>query len=403
MRNCHIWIMGGVAAIVMGAAAAPVCGQGEFQLKYVDAPDNAYPVLPFGLYWGGEDERPGEVKADPKGLTGPRRYFPLPWGDRHVMVILDLTKPVKLYVDAAGTGDFSAVPPLTATGLTFGPVTLPGPDGKPGATVRFHPLEYGPASGTFKNTAIRCAGYAAGEVTLAGQTYRVAVVQGWTGRYDEVYAVSAPPEGAPRRHATFAIDLDRDGKFDLARGEVHPLTPIVQVGDAYYAVRVAPNGSSVRLEKAKPQMGEVETGSSEVQLTLDSDTGRHRLEGAGRRTMPAGRYETVEILCSRRDASGSRWQVTTRQGGLGSGQGFHFQVEPGKVTGVAAGPPLALKVEAQAGPAGEVEITASILGQGGERYFPRFEKEGAPLSLPPKFRIVDEAGKVLAGGSTGFT
>jgi hypothetical protein len=175
------------------------------------------------------------------------------------------------------------------------------------------------------------------------------------------------------------------------------------VGDAYYAVRVAPDGSSVRLEKVKPQMGEVEIGSSEVQLTLDSDTGRHRLEGAGRRTMAAGRYETVEIMCSRRDASGSRWQVTTRQGGLGSGQGFHFQVEPGKVTPVAAGPPLALKVEPQAGPAGEVEITASILGQGGERYFPRFEKEGADLSLPPKFRILDEAGKVLAGGSTAFT
>jgi hypothetical protein len=50
-----------------------------------------------------------------------------------------------------------------------------------------------------------------------------------------------------------------------------------------------------------------------------------------------------------------------------------------------------------------VEITASILGQGGERYFPRIEKEGAPLSLPPKFRIVDEAGKVLAAGSTAFT
>ena len=48
--------------------------------------------------------------------------------------------------------------------------------------------------------------------------------------------------------------------------------------------------------------------------------------------MAAGRYEAVEVTCSCRDASGRPWQVTTRQGDLGSGQGFHFQVEPGKVT-----------------------------------------------------------------------
>jgi hypothetical protein len=50
---------------------------------------------------------------------------------------------------------------------------------------------------------------------------------------------------------------------------------------------------------------------------------------------------------ARRAASGSRWQVTIRQGGLGQGQGFHFQVEPGKVTRVPVGPPLAPKVEAK--------------------------------------------------------
>jgi len=154
-------------------------GQRIFPLKYQEA-DASEAVVSGNTFQRSLPGKPAEVKAVPAGLSGEAVYFSLTVGPRKVLALLEVASPPRLFVDVAGTGDLSAVQPLTARPWgpvqQFGPVDIPASGkARPAVRVRFLCAadKYLAAS---KDLAVAPAGYMAGEVNLDGQPYRVALV-----------------------------------------------------------------------------------------------------------------------------------------------------------------------------------------------------------------------------------
>ena len=252
-----------VAVVILAAGAAPLLAQGEFPLKFTEARQND-PLIPIlTTVVSAMPGKPFDLKVPPKDLSAKAQYFQLPIGGKNVLAILDAgplpDNPPKVYVDTAGMGDFSSASPLTLLPMkdgaeagmaagppTFGPVSLAAPDGKsPLAPVRLR--VYSP-----RHLGVSQVGYMAGEVKLDGQSYRVAAAcKGAGGRYDKTLSIPFNMAGEKPEYATFAIDLNQDGKFgrDLMEGtvETFPLLNHIRVKGSYYSVKMAADGSSVTL------------------------------------------------------------------------------------------------------------------------------------------------------------
>jgi len=397
MRHALLVLM---FAGLLASAAVPALAQGEFPLKYADARGND-PVLAMARrIVQPAPEKPVDLKALPKDFSGQAKYFSIPLGGKQVLAVVDASKPPKLYVDAAGTGDLSAAEPVPAGGPEnlgmYGPVAIAGagPQGQ-AARLRFHVL------GDGQLMLVCPAGYVAGEAKLAGQTYRVAVVcNSSDGRYDRPLQLplsrSAPPE-----FNIFAIDLNQDGKFDRSMpigGEVAPLAKMTRIKDTYYSLKVAPDGSSVRIEKADPGMGTIDVGTPDAEMTALCDAGFQHFSGSGGKWQaPAGRYMVLQMGLAKTDAAGATWKLS----GSGSGKLESFEIRPGETLALKIGPPLTVKVDA--GPAGDgtVSLAMALEGQAGERYTPGAAKDNEDPS-PPQFKILNEAGKVLTTGKFEF-
>jgi len=417
-----------VAVVVIAAGAAPLLAQGEFPLKFTEARQND-PLIPIlTTVVSAMSGKPFLLKVPPKDLSAKAQYFQLPIGGKNVLAILDagplpdnppevlpLHGPWKVYVDTAGMGDFSSASPLTllpmkdgaeagmAAGLpTFGPVSLAAPDGKsPLAPVRLR--VYSP-----RHLGVSQVGYMAGEVKLDGQSYRVAAVacNGVGGRYDKTLSIPVNLTGKQPEYATFAIDLNQDGKFgrDLMEGTVEtlPLLNHIHVKGSYYSVKMAADGSSVTLAKVEPKMGTIDAGSPDVALVAQSDYGIHNLSGAqGKWQVPAGKYQVVQVSLSRADAAGAKWTLSGR--GF-DGKAGDIEVRPAETLAMKFGPPLVAKVRVTpfAG-TDQVGISYAVKGQAGELYGPvaRNDKQTAPPPQP-ELKILDESGKVLAAGKFEF-
>jgi len=121
----------------------------------------------------------------------------------------------------------------------------------------------------------------------------------------------------------------------------------------------------------------------------------------------AGAYRVVAMGLERTDPEGVKWTVygypgTVQKNGM-------IELKAGEVTALKIGPPLVAKVDAEvlffgqsvdaAGAKGRiVSLGLGIEGQGGEAYYPGAAKNGKELPAPT-FKILDEAGKVLAAAS----
>jgi hypothetical protein len=390
-----------VVACLLGAAVSPAWAQAEFALKYIEAADND-PLTASGLmYSSGLPTQPPAIKALPKGLSENVKYFGIPAGQQRFWSVLDASSPPKLYIDVAGTGDLSSVTPLVGTeapgGFWFGPVALPAGDPKGAGTARIRIRSV--AGGQLLGGC--AAGYMAGEVKLDGQAYRVAVLdKNLDGRYEGVSLSAALSQPLWRADA-LAIDLNQDGQFSRTPDamEVLPLTKAIRVKDAYYRVQVAPNGSSVRLEKYEPKMGTLDVGAADVSLVLLSDTGVQNLAGAqGKWLLPEGAYTMEDLRLSKTDAAGVKWTLTdmSEYGKLG-----RFEIRPGETFAAKVGPPLSLKVDARDGQGGERAFSLALEGAGGEQYSVGALK-GSGRVPPPKVKIVDAAGKTLAEGASEY-
>ena len=388
------------AAAFLAAGTSAVRAQGEFPLKYVLAEEND-PLTSLGMsYCWGAAEQPPDIKALPQGMSGNRKYFRVPLGGKDLLAVLEMSSPLKLYVDLARTGDLSAVAPLVGTAkgdeCRFGPIDVPVGDGKTAATVKveFRSLDNNQFLGG------RAVGYMAGDVKLDGQTYRVAVLDGdLNGRYENAFGADGKtvPEG---RADVIAIDLNEDGKFSLD-GDVEGIMPLVnavRVKDAYYRVHVVPDGSSIKFEKYEPKMGTLDLGIA-ASLRALSDTGMHNLGGSdGKWQLPEGKYICEGLSITKTDADGKEWRLA----GLDVGPLKNFEIRGGETTAIKIGPPLALKVDAVGPPSGgEIVLSLALAGKAGETYFLGL-RQGATRSSPPKVKVLDASGNVLAEGNSEF-
>jgi len=423
------------AAALLAAGTSAVRAQGEFPLKYVLAEGND------PLNWDTDESRsmhtrPPQIKALPEGLSDKVRYFEVSVGGKPLWAVLDTASPLKLYVDLARTGDLSSVAPLVvkASGgrCCYGPIDISTRNGEGAPTVKVmfvsskfveHPgYSVPPGAETYDyNLGVRAAGYMAGDVKLDGQTYRVAVLdKNVNGRYECAFGKDAVSQPWWRADA-IAIDSDQDGKFSDATGseEIMPLSKAVCVKGKYYRVEVAPDGSSIKFDKHEPKMGTLDIGTA-ASLTLMSDTAMYNLSGAdGKWQVPEGRYTSRYLSITKTDAEGKVWTLS----GHDMGPLAKFEVRGSETASIQIGPPLSLKVDA-VGPqsSGEVArtidgVTVSIagppsgdnvvlnlalVGKAGETYSVAPCK-GTEQSLPPKVKILDASGNVLAEGKSEFT
>jgi len=392
--------------------------QGECPLmKYVEAKKGDM-LVGSSMSWGaGGDGVPMGVKAVPKGLSDKARWFTVPMGRKTVgllfgglsyytvsAVLDESSLPPKLYVDAARTGDLSEAQALLGTpsgsefgaaAMWFGPVAV-----KPVAVTAGR--EIGDATvkvffvstrtGDNQRLGACVAGYMAGEVKLDGQAYRVAVIdRNLDGRYS---TVDLDSQETWWQADALALDLDKDGQFSAM--EVQPLTKAVHVKDAYY--RVPDGSSSVRFEKYEPRMGTLDLGAADATLVAMSDTLYHNLTGLdGKWQVPEGRYRGELFSLSKTDAEGAKWTLKC----LDIGPLAKFEVRGGETTAIKVGPPLVLKVEASAPEAGQVALKLALAGKGGETYSVGVQKGGV-RPKPPKVKVLDSAGKVLAEGNSEY-
>jgi hypothetical protein len=399
-----------VAAAAFLAAGGPaVLAQGEFPLKYVVAEEND-PLTSSGMsYYGGTAEQPPDIKVLPKGISGNLRYFTsVPVGNKGIWAVLELSSPPKLYVDVVGTsvgrvaGDLSAVAPLVgkASGsqCSFGPIDVPLGDEKTAVTAKVLFVSVG----NNQVLGARAAGYMAGDVKLGGQTYRVAVLdKNLNGRYESAFGDGGQREPSWRADA-IAIDLYQDGEFARGRDrpEVMPLAKAVRVRDVYYHyyhVQVAPDGSSIKFEKYEPKMGTLDIGVA-ASLTAFSETGFHNLSGSdGKWQVPEGKYSRESLSIAKTDADGKEWRLIAAS----VGPLENFEVRGGQATAIKIGPPLTLKVDAGEPESGSISLNIALAGKGGETYSVGLQK-GTSRLQPPKVKVLDASGKVLAEGNSEY-
>jgi hypothetical protein len=321
---------------------------------------------------------------------------------------MNLSERPTLCVDTKGDGVLSRQQCFTATrvratkvnvaSLRFGPVSLASDGGSSGTGSRFYVDSYradapGPLI-TFP------AFFRTGTLRLAGQTYRVAVADGdYDGRFHSTLAL--PLDHAWRLPASdvFAIDLNHDGEFEFSsagRSEVTPLGHLIQVAGTYYAIDLAPEGTSIALVKTEPEFGTLalEPNDTTAELKLWSDASDQYLRGRQWR-LPAGQYKGIYIASERKDASGDVWSFSSDFSSAFSHLGSleFFVIRPGETTSVRIGPPFVVTAEVhQVGR--DVAISPVITGCGGEQYQANFQRNGRPAPRRA-FKIVDEEGTIL--------
>jgi len=394
----------GAMAVCLGLAAATAGAQGQFALRYVQAQGDDPVIGIYIVYAGAQSSQPPQITALPKGLSPRVKYFMVPLGPRayvgaHVAAVLDQgASPPKLYVDAAGTGDLSAAAPLPADksdgSLTFGPVAVATGKEKGAGTVRIRFRSPGSA----ESMCALPAGHMAGEVKLGGETYSFAVVDSdKDGRYTPLSSLSVAGDSYWRSDM-MAIDLDRNGHFRRAPtdAEVMPLTKVLRAKDAYYRVQVAEDGSWVRLDDFEPKMGAIDVGAPNLTLVLLSDMGLTTLTGSGGKwQLPEGTYRLAYMSLSQADAKGVKWMTTNPD----VDKIEPFRVRAGETLAMKIGPPLTPAATPDSAQSGQILINLFLVGQTGERYSVRLQKADGVRLPPPKVKILDGSGKVLAAGN----
>ncbi|MGE5293190.1 MAG: hypothetical protein ACM3VT_00025, partial [Solirubrobacterales bacterium] len=303
--------------------------------------------------------KPDGVQDLPAGFDHPR-YYAIQSGDATVLAVADFSqKLVRLSVDTdrdgilseerCFTAEVSEGTPVSGSRQQLGPISLVSRDSAGRVNDGFD-------VGCFRQDARgllmpSAAFYRTGKVRLAGQTYQVAVVD---GDCDGLFQSTLPLPLADRtlwsrpRCDVFAIDLNRDGKFDLSvreKSEVSPLGKLTRIGDTYYAIDIAPNGSSLSLSRTEPQFGTLVLDANDVaaELKLWSDAADQYLPANREWQLPPGRYTATNAVLTAKDASGDIWTFSSftpvfaadRMGPLDD-----FTIEPGKTTSIRIGPPF---------------------------------------------------------------
>ncbi|HUX01959.1 MAG TPA: hypothetical protein VMY35_13370 [Phycisphaerae bacterium] len=389
-------------AAALCLVSAQVLAQGTFPLKYQDLDPQAEPALQMAnKYARRTDKKPPAVVAGPTGAAEAVTYFGLPLGDGTRWFAIVAATPPKLYADTNGNNDLSdekAVDGADQNGMvSFGPVTLAAgenasvqvramtPRAPPGVPVSF--LRVLPAGGVV------------GDITLGGQAYRAMLVDGnLNGRYGDTCSDLRNLQAAD----LLAIDLNQNGRFDMPNLEstdaleTLPLTSGMKVGEAYYRIRAAADGSQIQAEKIEPTFGTLEVDVPGLTFLTLSDFGFQRIGPVdGKASVVAGKYTVLQMTLAQRDEAGAEWTLSGR-----GGKGETFQILSDQTLQLQLGPPLKASVEVRQTD-GATSMTFSLIGRGEEVYAGGASKDGK-MQPAPKLEILDETGKVLAIGTFAY-
>lgn len=356
------------------------------------------------------DDKPDSMQDLPGGFEQPRCYE-INSGDRSVLLAADFSqKLVRLCIDTDGDGVLSeeqcltaAVSPKTPVSSRrqqFGPISLISSRGAAKTDGAFY-------VNCFREDARGLlipfpAYFRTGKLRLAGQTYRVAVVDGdHDGSFKSIVSLPLDHEWRLPASDVFAIDLNHNGTFEVSlsqQSEVMPLGRLVRVADAYYAIDVPSGNTSLTLSRSQPQFGTlvIEPSDAPVDLKLWSDAADQYLSQGGAWRLPAGKYKAVNLRLQKMDASGDLWAFSLATNVATSHLGALdlFTIEPGQTTAIRVGPPFVVRADVEKSGPRVVSIAPTIVGCGGEEYDIGF-RHNHKRAPEPAFRIVDEEGTVL--------
>ena len=392
-----------VAAIALCLLSTSAPAQGTFPLEYREATTSDVPALGMASRgFGQAAEKPAEITGLPADLPGDALYFRGVIAGKPLWAVACGGSPARLYIDLDRDNDLSDEKALSATatdiGVSFGVVSVPLAEKGP---VSVRATSHSGADGkTPQCLHLEPVGYRTGEVRLGERSYRVALIDSnLNGRYDEVLSKQAGQDDAD----ALVIDLNGDGRLEGLRNvtetpEWSPLSKARQVGQTYYRVSVAADGSQVQFEKTEPTFGKIDLGPNRVEMTALSDFGFQKAEAAdGKARLPAGLYLPLALSLTRADDSGAKWKLQWKRG---DERLAALTVPPDETLSMPLGPPLVAGTTVrQNGRVARIDFT--LTGRAGEQYSPAVNKNNA-VGQPPSLEIVDEAGKVLQSGKFAY-
>lgn len=388
-------------AIVLAAAEAdktdPTTGYCTLETRIIGKQQSAEQSA--SQYLESLEDPPSEIKDLPMGAGKDIRYFSLRIGteDRFIMVDArtDLKSPYVLFADTNGDLRFSDEKAHLAKSIPegwfgtdrfrFGPVTLTRQEGSRKIDVSFHV-----STTEGDNLSIYPFQYLRGELSLAGATYAVSVIDGnLDGRYDiSPFTSQIRPAGLDS--ISFVC---KDGSPDTQRySGLLPLTKTVRLGDNYFDIQLDPVGKDIKLTPAKMDYGTLAVNGTDVRLRLWSNIAGQTLFGSESWKLPAGQYRILSLETFQRDSKGI-WSLTAS--GYPSSMSS-FAIGPDKTTTLQVGGVIRIRTSAtRSKTGGDYLISYQYVGQGGELYGPSLYRNGQRQPAPG-IRILDEKGKVLA-------
>jgi hypothetical protein len=237
-----------------------------------------------------------------------------------------------------------------------------------------------------RNLSAVNAGYYMGHVQFGSQRRLIAIADNnGNGVYNDYTRTG-------RMGDKLLIDFNGDGEFDIRAGseETQPLGRYALVGDRYWQVDVAADGSAVTVAPLGKPLGTVRSNVSQFALLLRGDEGDMRVRGTGGSArVPAGKYTLVRCQFVMQDTAGRRWVFT------GGGEDrVTVDVPANDSVELPLGPPLTPKIEVTRIDNAHVALTISLRGSGGESYNEIFYNDNVKPPAP-KARLFDDAGLAL--------
>lgn len=411
------WVLALLGLMCTPPAFAASSPKFPLETRSIAAEDLSSPYLNMAVHWeSGSDSQPESLKKLPPKLPENATFFEVPLGGRKTAMLILPGRSPKLYVDTDLDDDLSDEKPIAGKRLRSGtmgwqsgyhfspipaPTSQPSQKSDPKIQVLFLSGEYvvvGPTT---------CR---AGTVEINKRKYRVRLVDAnYDGRYDGVMQFTRNDKKKKDEPAatydSLAVDLNGDGEFAAAAdraAEIMPLPRMLRFGDEYYTFDIAPDGSSVTVEKADPRFGTLDVGQPDCELLLWSDTGVHHLKGTGGKwQLPEGDYCCYMLHVNRTDARKNKYTLTCRGD---TGKLVDFQIIEGQTTSFKIGPPLTIQAKVTLRREmfrRTAVISASVVGQEGEQYLAGVRKNG-DLVPAPAIRILDSNGKVVESGKLEY-
>ncbi len=403
----------------------------ELEYRVAPAPSSEGSLYMLGVEYLPEAQRPEAVRHPAYHADEPTFLLVPGIGDGAARwATLDTAGPEsafqdRLYFDSDGDNDLTDEEPLTAR-------TLPADEDTPARYAVFPPVPVeatvegntrqhhvaiaitygvGDAADDVRPMVVMVgAAYREGRVELGGKLVRVAVIDtDLDGRFDE-RAVARGDGSYPEPGDAVVISEQVNEPIVLEAldfGHARMLGRYVCHDGECYQIRVAPDGSSVKVYALRPDVGVLRAAQPGAVLHLVGEDGAVGVAtGPDGAHVPVGTYTPMFYVLGETDERGRKWLLLCAPYMAVFGE--TFDVEAGASREIVFGPPLewhlsVLKESATSMPRGGdvvadaepwgVSLSLSVSGQGETRVAGVMVDGEQPP--PPTFRILDEAGEVV--------